>query len=276
MKKYLNRLLILGIAAAGFASCDDSTDPEIYTGDNFIAYVNAADLNLLESDGTVSIPFSISFGADNGADVTFAVSGDAVEGTDYSFPNGKTISVGAGEYTGSIDIAIVDNSTFNEAKTIILEIASSSIPGVAIGLSNENSYIKNIVINNDDCPPPASLWYGPVSVEDVGFSTSAGTGIPSSDCGILILNHPDLAGGGVTNPAATYEIVMTPSAPGATTGTVSVAPQTYCTACSGGLDANYSGSGTYDETAGTITIFYSLDRTDGANFWTGTTVISNN
>jgi hypothetical protein len=53
-----------------------------------------------------------------------------------------------------------------------------------------------------------------------------------------------------------------------------VPAQTYCVACSGGLDALYSASGTYDETTETIILFYSLDRTDGANFWTGINVIT--
>lgn len=133
------------------ASCDQTPELELFEG-NFVAFTDTGNLNVLESDGDISLSAEVAQGAGTSdVTITLTTSGDAVEGVDFDFPNGKTIVIPAGDFTGSTVLSLIDNDVFSNAKTLIVEITASTASGADIGLSEESSFRKTITINNDDC-----------------------------------------------------------------------------------------------------------------------------
>lgn len=258
---------------ATVASCSDD-ESNLFEDPHFASFLGLNTSVLApENGGTVSVKMGITEPQSQDVTITFAVTDiTAVQGVDYSISS-TSVVIPAGEYNSSFTITPVDNDEFNEAKTFTVEITDVSAAGLSIGNFDEQSYFRTVVISNDDCPSQSNLWWGNLVVQDVGGNTFGGTGSANAngDCDVLIITA-DLPDAGI-GPVP-FETTFTPSAPGATSGTLVVPAQTYCTDCSDGFDALYSATGTYDETTQTIILFYSLDRTDGANFFTGTNIIN--
>ena len=254
-------------------SCEEE-GAEVFNRTDFVSFnEQPGTLNITENEMSRDVEIGITAAFDTDVTITLAVTDvTAVQGVDYTLSS-NTVTIPAGEFVGSFAIIPVDNDEFNESKTLTVEITQVSAAGVNIGHANIASYFKNIIIVNDDCPTMSNIWWGDLSIEDVGFGFIPGTGAAnaSGSCDVLAVLS-DLPNGGIT-PEVPFELFLTPSFPGATSGTVDVPAQIYCTNCSAGLDAEYSASGSYDEATQTIILFYSLDRTDGANFWTGTNII---
>ena len=272
INKITSKLAYLAVLLLVFTfSCEDA-EPEIFDG-SFVSFnEQAGSLSITENAGSREVEVGITQSYDTDVTVTLTITDiTAVQGTDYTVSS-NTVTIPAGEYVGSFTITPVDNDVFNESKSLTVEITQISAGDALIGHANEASYLKTVIIVNDDCPTNSSIWWGNLSIEDVGFGFVDGTGGANAagTCDVLVVNA-DLPNAGL--PAVPFEFFLTPSAPGATSGTVDVPAQIYCTNCSAGLDAEFSGTGTYDETTQTIILFYSLDRTDGANFWTGTNII---
>lgn len=269
MKNILVKLSSLFLFVGILTSCEE--DKVIYSGGDIIMFANTdANFSVNENAGQADLTVLLSKEYSSDVTVNFEVTdGTAIQGTHYSI-SGTSIVIPAGETSGKITINLVDDEDGNPARTFEIKLTSSSISDATIGLGgDEGSYLKTVIIANDDCPTKANLWYGNLSLLDVGFAASPGTGSANSngDCDIILIQG-DVAGGGLTPPDGTL-FYLTPDFEGATTGTVDVPAQTYCVNCSSGMDAKFSGTGIYDETTKTILIDYSLDRTDGANFWTG-------
>lgn len=268
----LNAFLIVSVMTV-ITSCSDD-DSNLFEDPHFAAFLGQSTSVVVSEGGNpVTINLGITKAQSQDVTITIQVTDEtAVQGTDYAL-SGTTVTIPAGEYNGSISLTPVDNNVFNESKTLVLEISAVSASDLDIGNADEHSYKRTVVISNDDCPTQSNIWWGNISVEDVGFGSTPGTGSGNSagDCDVLLVTN-DLPGAGVSSgPFALY---FTPDFLGATSGTVDVPAQIYCTACSAGLNALYSASGTYDEVTQEIVLFYSLDRTDGANFWTGINVIT--
>ena len=273
IRKNFSRILACMLFVAIAMSCED-LEPETYNGTPFVSFnEQAASISVSENEAsrTVELGITLAYSSDVTIDLT-VVDDTATQGVDYTLSSSSVV-IPAGEYVGSFTINPVDNSEFNESKLLTIEITNVSVSGVSLGNANEASRIKDVIIVNDDCPTQTSLWWGTIDVEDVGFGVTSGTGggNATGDCDVLSITN-DLPGGGASD--GPFDLFFTPSFLGATSGTVSVPDQLYCTACSAGLDAFYSATGTYDEATQSIVLFYSLDRSDGANFWTGTNVIT--
>lgn len=269
MKNILVKLSSLFLFVGILTSCEE--DKVMYSGGDIIMFSNtSAGVSVNEDAGQADLTVLLSKEYTSEVTVNFEVTDDtAIQGTHFSI-SGTSIVIPAGETSGKITINLVDDNDGNPARTFGIKLLSSSISDATIGLGgDEGSYAKTVTIANDDCPTQANLWYGNLSLLDVGFAATAGTGSAnaSGDCDIILVQG-DVAGGGITPPDGTL-FYLTPDFEGATTGTVEVPAQTYCVNCSEGMDAKFTGTGTYDQTTKTILVDYSLDRTDGANFWTG-------
>lgn len=271
-KIIIKALFIVSLLTIITACSDD--DSNLFENPHFAGFLGQG-TSVVVSEGGDPVTIDLGLTKVQTQDVTITLSvtdQTAVQGTDYSL-SGTSVTIPAGEYNGSITLTPVDNDVFNEAKTLILEISTVSASGLAVGNADEHSYKRTIVLSNDDCPSQSNIWWGNLDVEDVGFGSTPGTGSGNSagDCDVLLVTN-DLPGAGAGS--GPFELYFTPDFLGATSGTVDVPAQIYCVACSGGLDALYSATGTYDEVTQQIVLFYSLDRTDGANFWTGINVIT--
>ncbi len=274
MKKNLIKLSsLLLVSLFALTSCEE--DRIVYGGGDFVTFnsVNSTTLSHSEAGGVLEIPVSITMPQANDVVVNFTVTSDnSVAGTDFTLITPGSVTIPAGQTSANIQIGAIDNDVFNESPILNVTLSSVSVPGIAVGIKDQGSYYKKVVLVNDDCPSQSSLWYGTVSVMDVGYppafpATAAAT--EEGDCDIVEITG-DLAGFG---QSSTFQFFFIPAFEGATNGTIEVPEQIYCTACSAGLNVYYSAEGTYDETTGIIEVDYQVRRADNAGY-TGSNVIT--
>ncbi|NBL64403.1 hypothetical protein GV828_04200 [Flavobacterium sp. NST-5] len=286
MKKLSKYLLFFAISPLLFLGCDDIEENLFRTFDDFTFVSlsgNSNTLTVQENAGSVNIPVSLSSPLDSDLQVSLVVTDStAVTGVDFTFAN-TIVTIPAGQTSAMFVLNVIDDEVFNESKIFSVELNSSN-PAVMAGLSgNAATFQKTVVIVNDDCPTNYDLWFGALSVEDVGYGSTPGSGgaTPAGTCDILRVNN-DLPGiGGAT--AAIYDVRLIPFSDGDTQGEAIVdrtlaraAAQTHATL--GVLDAVYEASGFYDETTREITLEYTLlarnsQGTIVGSFYTGTNII---
>ena len=247
----------------------------------FISFLETSTtLNVLENTSVVSIPVYVS--EPQSSDITVTIvptNGSAESGVHYSFV-ATTITIPAGEYEGEFLLNIVNDGSLNDSRKFNIEL-STSATNLTLGLSGEiGSYKKEVVIVNDDCPTQYAYWFGSLSIEDVGYGSTPGSGSANSngDCDKLIVNNNLPGIGSATNTI--YELVLTPTNPSGSQGTVVVNETPSRTGLEEGtVTAVYSATGTYDTATGEIFLDYSLDAQSNAtgdilgNYYTGTNVI---
>lgn len=100
----------------------------------------------LESITAVDIPVILA--EISGADVTvdYTISGTAISGEDYTLVNG-TVTIGAGQDTANISLAVINDILKEESKTVIITL--SNAVGATLGLNNIYTY----TIIDDDIYP---------------------------------------------------------------------------------------------------------------------------
>ncbi|WP_458627635.1 Calx-beta domain-containing protein [Winogradskyella sp. PC D3.3] len=276
MKNYKSKILMtfacLGLFALNMA-CEDN-EPEVYNGNAFISFSEQnSPINVDENAGSREFIIGITETFDTDVTVTLSVTDDtAVENTDFVLSS-NTVVIPAGEFVGSFSVLPTDDEEFNNTRSFDIEIVSVSDSRIKIGNANVDSYFKTINIVNDDCPSQTSLWFGNLRVQDPGYADIPATGSSTASgvCDVLLIDG-DLSGYNAYSEP--FELYFEPASEGATTGSVNLPPQVYCSACSEGFDAILSGSGTYNEDTQTIVLFWSLDRSDGASFGSGTHIIT--
>jgi hypothetical protein len=205
--------------------------------------------------------------------------GSATSPLNFSAPT--TVIIPAGEFSANVPITIINDDDFNNSRTFEVELGSISVTGVDLGLAGDIGSFKKIVsIINDDCPTQYGFWIGNLSIEDVGYGSTPGTGAPtaSGDCDVLVVvnNLPGVP----SSTNNTYSLIFTPTNPEGSQGTVVVQETVSRTGLSGGtLNAVYSASGTYDTVSGEIILDYELNAksvSSGAivgQYYTGTNVL---
>ena len=281
MKNYLVAFLICGFL---LTSCSDEDNlNKSFSDFNFVAFNSASSvLTVQEDEGTFSIDVTLSAPVATDTQLSIVSTDDtAIGGVHYSFTN-ETITIPAGAYSGSFQLLLVDDDAFNESRIFNIELSLTSATIQKGLLGNTATFSKTIVIVNDDCPTNYNVWFGALTVEDVGFDTTPGTGsaTPNGTCDLLrVLNDMPAIGG---NTTGVYDIALVPFVEGGTSGTATVeetvARTGIANAANGPLDAIYSATGFYDEASKTITLNYTLAARNGAgaiigNFYTGTNVI---
>lgn len=274
MKKlnYLLKYSFLAITLMTFmTSCEDDESAQ-FEGPHFASFLGLDSSVLIPENGdAVSVEFGVTEPQSQDVTITLTLIEDtAIQGTHYTI-SATTITIPAGQYNGSITITPIDDDFFNESRTFTLEITDVTSGNLRIGNFDEPSYFRTVVLTNDDCPTQSNIWWGPLTVQDVGYADIPGcTGSSNADgdCDILSITG-DL---GAFGPVETFDFFLTPAFDGATSGTVDVPEQLYCSGCSAGLDVVYSATGTYDEGTQQIVVFYDVRRSDGAGY-TGTNII---
>lgn len=264
IKKLFVGVLLAGVI--GITGCEEQDF--LFNGPHFVSFTQASVSLSENASSPLDAVVQISQKQDVDVEVSFEVSADgAVAGTDYNILTTSPVIIPAGQFEVPIRIEPIDNSDFEtEARKVTLTITSvSNDIGVQVNSTSE------INIVNDDCPSQSNIWWGNLSMEDVGFSVNPGVGSANSngDCDILVIEG-DLIGGGASAPITFY---LTPAGDGATNGTIE-APKGLYDCC--GPAYEYEASGTYDEATQTIELDYTFFQADGSVFWTGQTIITPN
>ncbi len=287
MKK--NVLFGLSLLAMSFVlnSCDatDDDNQKAYSSSTFAMFTNVeGSLSVSEDVGSITIPVSISKVSSTDVTVNFTYTNDTAE-SGVHFNGSSSVVIPAGEISTDLTISIIDDDDLNATRSFTLDIASVSDASYSVGIFDEGSYSKTISIINNDCPTKFTNWVGSLSVEDVGYGSTPGTGSANSsgDCDILVVNNdlPGVAGNAVAGSLNTlYNVFFTPTNADGSEGTVVVTSTLSAKVVSGGVtyDAKYSGTGTYSTVTGEVVMSYELlaVRADGSvagTFWTGTNVL---
>lgn len=263
MKKIFVGALLAGVI--GFSGCEEQDF--LFDGPHFVSFTQSS-ISLSENaSAPLGAVVQISQKRDFDVQVAFEVIADgAIEGQDYNVLTNSPVTIPAGSFEVPILIEPIDNSEFEtSARKVTFTITSASND---IGVQVNESTEINIV--NDDCPSKSNIWWGSLTLVDVGYATSSGTGSANSngDCDVLVIEG-DLIGGATA--AVTY--YLTPAADGASNGTIE-APKGRYECCTTAYE--YEATGTYDETTETILLDYIFYRADGSVFWTGQTIIRPN
>lgn len=277
----MKKLLLTSLAVLSLIACEEDT--VIYNGDDYVSFNSISEeISTTEDAETYDLVIGMSETQDQDVTVELNVTSDtAVEGVNFTIPSSVTIP--AGETFSPATITLIDDTEINTTRSFSVEIVSVSMSGLNIGISDIGSYAKTIKIINDDCPTKFSYWIGDISVEDVGYGSTAGTGTVNEDgdCDLLIVDN-DLPGAGSGADNTIYELQFYATNAEGTTGIVIVEATltAYAFDTTASYDAYYEAAGTFDTETGEIILDYELQGYSVAtgeyagNFWTGTTIIT--
>jgi hypothetical protein len=244
-------------------ACFDDPGTDVLLEEKFVSFKTST-AQIREPDLAGSAMIDLSYVSSEDVLVTYEIEElGAIEGIDYEIVSPNPLVIPAGSFGAELEVAVTDNTTFEpNARQFKVTITSVSGGVVAQG----NSSITFTVVNND-CQANTSVWYGNISLYDVGYATTLGTGSANAtgDCNILQVAG-DVSGAGVATVVLVY---FTPTTPGATSGTVNVPSQN---GINGSTRYKYEGTGVYDEVTGVLLINYKFSDTvapTGGNNWTG-------
>lgn len=117
-----------------------------------------------EGAGTVLIPLTLEYPTQANAVIPLTFSGTAVQGVDFSAASSVTIP--AGQTTGSIPVSIIDNLVINANKTVVVDLGNPT--GAHLGTSTSHT----ITVVDNDNEPTVSFTAATQSVsESVGTVT---------------------------------------------------------------------------------------------------------
>jgi len=267
MKKIMKKIFVGALMAGviGFSGCEEQDF--LFDGPHFVSFTQES-ISLSENASTpMGAVIQISQKRDFDVEVSFEVTAEgAVTGQDYNVITTSPVTIPAGSFEVPILIEPIDNSEFETSARKVTFTITSASDNIEVQV-NQSAEV-NIV--NDDCPSKSNIWWGDLTLVDVGFATSSGTGSANSngDCDVLLIEG-DLIGGAVAE--VTY--YLTPASEGATNGTIE-APKGLYDCCTSAYE--YEATGTYDELTQTILLDYVFYRPDGTIFWTGQTIITPN
>lgn len=233
-----------------------------------------------EDEGNGSILLEVSYAQDADVSVSYTVeASNAVEGVDFTINSPNPVVIPAGEFSTTIDYTITDNNAFEplpRSFTVTMTEATGDV-----GINGNKAATVTLV--NDDCPVNTLVWTEAAAPtqEDVGFAEEPVGLTPTADaeCDVIFVDNALGVGAGVSQIA---RIEFTPSAPGATSGTVFV-PETQFlypgfaySQPTGRPTIQSDGTGTYDEATGIIEFDYIMTRQNGDVWFTGTLIIRAN
>lgn len=283
MKKIVKLLLMLVF----ITSCDkDKTFENTFNDTDFVSFENISSttVSIGEDQAEGRIKISMTKPQDTPTTIQLSVVENGTVNVGYALATDQIV-IPAGEVDGFVVINPVDDDLNTPSTSLTLTITTVT-NNLKIGLREEGSFKKNVIIVNDDCPTKFNIWFGTISCEDVGFGSTPGIGSANAngDCDILKVDN-DLPGAGGTAITDNFEFTLTPDFPGATTGTVSAQPiymgdRNFTI---GGVSTPcemlyYTLFGVYDETSKTINIDYYMRvkaKTTGTvyNWYAGQNVI---
>ena len=186
---------------------DDDSPPPTQPAASFAS----ASSSTAEDAGTHSVTVSLSTAAPaGGLTLGYSVSGTATAGSgnDFTIQNSGTLSVSAGVTTTTIPVAINDDSTNENDKTVILTLTG----GTGYTLGNPKAHTLTIT-DNDETASPLSSPSQPVITISGGNAVTEGTAAsftltasPASGTSLVVnLNVSEETGGGQDYVAASDE-----------------------------------------------------------------------
>ena len=187
MKNIIKYLFILSLLV-GYTACEKDKPVLIYEGSDFI-FFNDVDASVGESNTAVNYIF-VKLAADQqSATVTvdFAISGDAVEGTDYEILNTtKSLTFASGYYTDTIKIKSINNTIQDGNKLITFTLSNGGSFNLGYPGPDSNNSIFEFTIIDDDCAFDPSIFAGtPSGVDKYAnypeFNSSVSTKLISDD-----------------------------------------------------------------------------------------------
>lgn len=162
MKKYICYIILLSISAVLW-SCGEAeqtifegpyfvrfTERETFVKENFHDPFNQNFNEPIEIDLHIAAPAQR-----NTTTIRYEVSGTAVENVDYVIPGGenKRLLIPAGQFTSSIPIRIINNRANDGDKTIIFTITEvNNDLEIGFGANGINGRSHTVTITEDDCP----------------------------------------------------------------------------------------------------------------------------
>lgn len=149
MKKTIKYLAILAVLF-NFYNCEE--DLIIFSEDSFIQLDASSDVALTENGG-VGVTVTALLGAPqaNAITVNFDVSGTAAASR-YTLSPGTSITIPAGETSGSVTLTPIDNDDIDGDATVTLALSSSSSLPVGIGGEGVYNVSRTITIVDDNVP----------------------------------------------------------------------------------------------------------------------------
>lgn len=225
MKKRFLTILVVG---ALVASCSKEEPGDyLYTGKDFVSFanINATNISISEDAGSAQIKVQLSRPQSVATTVTVTVE-ELELNVGYSIPSTQVV-IPAGEFEGNFVINPV-NDNLNSPATRLKVTITAATPDMKIGMREVGSYTKNITIVNDDCPTKFNTWFGPVTVQDVGYGSvpANGSGNAVGACDILRVvaatNFVSWTSGADT--AVNHDFTLVPDFPNAPTGVATIAP----------------------------------------------------
>jgi len=169
MKKIFSLVALLSFM---LVACEE--DRIILSESNYHVKFALNNTNYTEGDRTIDIPVRlVSTALSSPLQITYTVSGTAVEGEDYEFVSAKgTATIAAGSYATNVVIKTLDDVISDGSKTLVLTITSVS-PAVRVG-ENLPGKVLTITIADDDCAFDAASWAGDFVAMEVYASGTYG------------------------------------------------------------------------------------------------------
>ena len=169
------------------------------------------------SSDTITLTATASQVADEDILVTLATTGTGTDGTDYSAVNGTTITISAGDTTGTKTFTITDDSVYEGNETAI--IAISAVSGSSALESGTQSV--TVTITENETAPTITLATTANSIAESSSDTITLTATASQVADEDITVYLEASGSGTSTDGTDYSSINTTItiAAGDTTGT---------------------------------------------------------
>ena len=159
----------LGSTRVHTLTITDNDDPPTMTP---VASFATASSSAAEDDGTHNVTVNLTQAApSSGLTLAYSVTGTATAGSgnDFTIQNSGTVAVAAGATMATIPVAILDDSTDENAETVILTLTGGT--GYRLGSTN----VHTLTITDNDNPPPGTpelvISKNTLSVTEAGTSS---------------------------------------------------------------------------------------------------------
>ena len=126
--------------------------------------LSAAPLSLSESTGTSTLTATLSGPVESETIITLDVTGGSADSEDYTLPG--SITINAGETTGSTSLTISNDNTFEGPETLQVEISIVS-GGLSIGTPSS----VDLTITDEEDAPSVTLSASPLEISEGTSST---------------------------------------------------------------------------------------------------------
>ncbi len=160
-------IIDIGAVSGGGASESGTQQQTVTITDNEAAPVvtlSAASASISESGGSVQLTATLSAVTYENVTVNLAYSGTATSGSDYVGPS--SISILAGQTTGSATVTLTDDSLVEASETLIVDISS-----VSGGTAEESgTQQQTVTITDNEAAPVVTLSAAASSISESGGS----------------------------------------------------------------------------------------------------------